>query len=53
MVKILDTRERESIYDPDCGTGGMLLRAINHARECEGFGRPRRSRRQELLEYYG
>jgi type I restriction enzyme M protein len=25
MVNILDPREGESIYDPACGTGGMLL----------------------------
>ena len=27
MVTILDPKERESIYDPACGTGGMLLEA--------------------------
>ena len=30
MVNILDPREGESIYDPACGTGGMLLEAIHH-----------------------
>jgi type I restriction enzyme M protein len=39
MVKILDPRERESIYDPACGTGGMLLEAINHVRACQGDDR--------------
>jgi type I restriction enzyme M protein len=39
MVKILDPRERESIYDPACGTGGMLLEAINHVRESHGDDR--------------
>ena len=33
IVNILDPREGESIYDPACGTGGMLLEAINHVRE--------------------
>jgi type I restriction enzyme M protein len=33
MVNILDPREGESIYDPACGTGGMLLEAIHHVRE--------------------
>ena len=28
MVEILDPEEGESIYDPACGTGGMLLGAI-------------------------
>jgi 23S rRNA G2445 N2-methylase RlmL len=27
MVNILDPKEGESIYDPACGTGGMLLEA--------------------------
>ena len=30
MVDILDPKEGESIYDPACGTGGMLLGAIEH-----------------------
>lgn len=30
MVEILDPHESESIYDPACGTGGMLLGAIEH-----------------------
>jgi type I restriction enzyme M protein len=30
MVEILDPKEGESIYDPACGTGGMLLAAIDH-----------------------
>src|SRR5205823_324216 len=33
MVNILDPREAESIYDPACGTGGMLLEAVHHVRE--------------------
>lgn len=36
MVKILDPREGESIYDPACGTGGMLLEAIHHVKEVHG-----------------
>jgi type I restriction enzyme M protein len=30
MIEILDPRGGESIYDPACGTGGMLLGAIEH-----------------------
>ncbi len=30
MVEILNPKEGESIYDPACGTGGMLLGAIEH-----------------------
>ena len=36
MVNILDPKEGESIYDPTCGTGGMLLEAIQHVREKKG-----------------
>lgn len=30
---ILDPHEGESVYDPACGTGGMLLECVNHLRE--------------------
>jgi type I restriction enzyme M protein len=33
MGLIIDAREGESIYDPACGTGGMLLECVNHLRE--------------------
>ncbi|HEV2081803.1 MAG TPA: class I SAM-dependent DNA methyltransferase [Brevundimonas sp.] len=36
MVEILDPKEGESIYDPTCGTGGMLLGAIEHVRRKGG-----------------
>ena len=36
MVEILDPKEGESIYDPACGTGGMLLAAIDHVRRQGG-----------------
>lgn len=39
MVNILDPKEGEAIYDPACGTGGMLLAAVAHVRD-EG-GDPR------------
>ena len=39
MVNILDPREGESIYDPACGTGGMLQEAIHHVREQHGDDR--------------
>lgn len=32
---ILDPHEGESIYDPACGTGGMLLECVDHLREAE------------------
>ena len=36
MVNILDPKENESIYDPACGTGGMLLETIHHVKEHGG-----------------
>jgi type I restriction enzyme M protein len=36
MVDILDPKEGETIYDPACGTGGMLLAAVAHVRENKG-----------------
>lgn len=36
MIDILDPREGESIYDPACGTGGMLLGAIEHVEQKGG-----------------
>lgn len=32
MVRILDPNESETVYDPACGTGGMLLEALHHLR---------------------
>jgi type I restriction enzyme M protein len=32
MVDIVDPQEGETIYDPACGTGGMLLAAVEHVR---------------------
>jgi type I restriction enzyme M protein len=44
MVDILDPKPGERVYDPACGTGGMLLAAVAHVREAGGdprtfFGR--------------
>jgi type I restriction enzyme M protein len=44
MVEILDPAEGETVYDPACGTGGMLLAAVEHVRALGGdprtfFGR--------------
>jgi type I restriction enzyme M protein len=30
MVEMLDPREGEMVYDPACGTGGMLLETLHH-----------------------
>jgi len=32
MTKILDPKENESIYDPACGTAGMLLESAEHVK---------------------
>ena len=47
MVNILDPKPRESIYDPACGTGGMLLEAVHHIREQGGEWRNMVIRGQE------
>jgi type I restriction enzyme M protein len=36
MVNILDPSPGETVYDPACGTGGMLLEALNHIRDDRG-----------------
>jgi type I restriction enzyme M protein len=36
MVDILDPKEGETIYDPACGTGGMLLGTVAHVRDRGG-----------------
>lgn len=36
MVELLDPKAGETIYDPACGTGGMLLGAIEHVQRAGG-----------------
>jgi len=36
LINILDPQEGETIDDPACGTGGMLLEAIHHVRASGG-----------------
>ncbi len=36
MVRILAPRAGDTIYDPACGTGGMLLEALHHVKEHGG-----------------
>ncbi|WP_236170081.1 type I restriction-modification system subunit M [Pseudomonas parasichuanensis] len=47
MVNILDPRAGESVYDPACGTGGMLLETIHHVRENAGDPRLLKLKGQE------
>ncbi len=58
MVGILNPREGETIYDPACGTGGMLLATVQHVRDAGGdprtfFGKleVRKALRRTLLKY--
>lgn len=39
MVDILAPQEGETVYDPACGTGGMLLAAVDHVRDKGGDAR--------------
>lgn len=32
---ILDPKESESVYDPACGTGGMLLECVDHLKDAQ------------------
>lgn len=36
MTMILDPKEGDSIYDPACGTGGMLLECYEHVKQSGG-----------------
>ena len=36
MIDMLDPKDVETIYDPACGTGGMLLAAVQHVKEMHG-----------------
>lgn len=47
MVNILDPQPGETIYDPACGTGGMLLETIIHAGENGGDARLLKIKGQE------
>lgn len=36
LVDILDPQEGETVYDPACGTGGMLIEVIEHVKRSGG-----------------
>jgi len=36
MIEMLAPKESETIYDPACGTGGMLLAAVQHVDDAHG-----------------
>ncbi|WP_053385369.1 type I restriction-modification system subunit M [Leucobacter celer] len=36
MVNMLDPQEGETVYDPACGTGGMLIEVIEHVKAASG-----------------
>jgi type I restriction enzyme M protein len=37
LIEILDPKPMESVYDPACGSGGMLIEAFKHVEEKDGF----------------
>jgi type I restriction enzyme M protein len=49
LVEIVDPREGMSIYDPTCGSGGMLIQAADYIRECGGDPRNRSLFGQESM----
>src|SRR3954451_13613499 len=36
LVNFLDPHEGETVYDPACGTGGMLIEVVHHVKETGG-----------------
>jgi type I restriction enzyme M protein len=48
LVKILDPRSGDTIVDPACGSGGMLVEAVNAVRESGGDPRTLRLHGQEV-----
>jgi type I restriction enzyme M protein len=36
LVSFLDPKEGETVYDPACGTGGMLIEVVQHVKENGG-----------------
>lgn len=36
LVNMLDPQEGETVYDPACGTGGMLIEVVQHVKESGG-----------------
>lgn len=47
MVNILDPKPGETVYDPACGTGGMLLETLLHVKEHGGDPRLLKLKGQE------
>ena len=47
MVNILDPQPEETVYDPACGTGGMLLETVHHVNEHGGDPRLLKLKGQE------
>ena len=48
LIRILDPKDGESVYDPACGSGGMLVETINTVREHHGDTRTLRLYGQEV-----
>lgn len=48
LMRILDPQPGEAVYDPACGSGGMLVETINEIREAGGDSRTLRLYGQEV-----
>lgn len=48
LVRILEPKPGEAVYDPACGSGGMLVETINEIREADGDTRTLRLYGQEV-----
>ena len=48
LIRILDPKDGDSVYDPACGSGGMLVETINTVRDHHGDTRTLRLYGQEV-----
>ena len=58
LVRILDPKPGETVYDPACGSGGMLIEAVhqmNHSSLCCGsiFGQEKNVVNAAIAKMYG
>jgi type I restriction enzyme M protein len=56
MIRVVDPRVGETVYDPCCGTGGFLAQTYEHMRNPEGAGKRLKAKQIEVLKrntFYG
>ena len=53
MVKVIDPRCGQTVYDPGCGTGGFLAQAYEHMRTAVGEATPDQIETLKRRTFYG